>query len=85
LDVSHNFWTEFKKRLKETDKDFLVVTARIEQIIYTQKFEGAAVGIFNANIISRDLGLIDKSDLTSKGEKIEPRTIIEWGDKKIHI
>jgi len=27
---------------------------------YTQKFEGAAANLFNANIIARDLGLKDK-------------------------
>ncbi|WP_443945578.1 terminase small subunit [Pedobacter sp. AW1-32] len=29
---------------------------------YAQKFEGAAVGAFNANIIARDLGLADKKE-----------------------
>jgi hypothetical protein len=33
-----------------------------------QKFEGAAVGAFNANIIARDLGLVDKKDVTSDGK-----------------
>ncbi len=34
----------------------------LDQIIYTQKFEGAAAGFFNANIMVRDLGLVDKSE-----------------------
>lgn len=29
---------------------------------YAQKFEGASVGAFNANIIARDLGLTDKQE-----------------------
>ena len=54
----------------EQREGFSEVITRIRQTIRTQKFEGAAVGAFNANIISRDLGLVDKSDLTTKGDKI---------------
>lgn len=60
LDVNTGYFRDFKKNLKEDDEDFSMVITRIEEIIYTQKFEGAAVGAFNANIISRDLGLADK-------------------------
>ena len=60
--------------LKEEYKDFFPVVHRIEQIIKTQKFEGAAVGLFNANIISRDLGLADKNEVTGKdGGPIESK------------
>ncbi len=38
----------------------------IEQIIYTQKFEGAAANLLNGNIISRELGLADKREVTGK-------------------
>jgi hypothetical protein len=31
--------------------------------MFAQKFEGAAVGAFNSNIIARDLGLIDRTEL----------------------
>ncbi|MFC0183379.1 terminase small subunit [Pseudarcicella hirudinis] len=44
-------------------KIFLEVITRIEEIVYVQKFEGAAVGAFNANIIARDLGLADKQNI----------------------
>ena len=43
---------------------------KIEEIIYNQKFEGAAVGIFNSNIIARDLGLSDKKDIDHRGSLI---------------
>lgn len=42
------------------------VTTYVEEIIRTQKFEGAAVGAFNANIIARDLGLSDKKEIDGK-------------------
>jgi hypothetical protein len=47
----------------ETYKDYFQVCTHIREIIYTQKFEGAAVGAYNANIIARDLGLKDTSDV----------------------
>lgn len=38
-----------------------------ENIIFTQKFEGALSGEFNSNLIVRDLGLGDAMDLGIKG------------------
>lgn len=47
-------------------KDFFGVAKTIEQVIYTQKFEGAAAELLSSNIIARDLGLADKQDLSAK-------------------
>lgn len=44
-------------------KGFSDVITRIEKYIYAQKFEGAAAGFLNPNIIARDLGLSDKKEL----------------------
>lgn len=79
LDLSVEGWKLYKNR-----KDYVGVTTRAEQIIYTQKFEGAAAGFLNANIIARDLGLTDKQDLTSGGEKIQ-QNVIEFAGKKVTI
>lgn len=54
----------------ESYKDFSQVITHIGKIIYTQKFEGAAAGLLNANIISRDLGLTDKTEM--RVEEIDP-------------
>lgn len=43
-------------------QEYFEVSAAIRQAIKTQKFEGAAVGIFNPAIIARDLGLVDKQE-----------------------
>jgi hypothetical protein len=53
-------------------KEFLQVITRIEQVMYTQKFTGAAAGFLNPNIIARDLGLRDSSelDVTTGGEAL---------------
>lgn len=43
--------------------DFSEIWNSIKDIIYQQKFDGAAVGIFNTNLIIRDLGLADKKQI----------------------
>jgi len=63
------------------NEDFIQVITRIEDVIYSQKFEGAAADLLNPNIIARDLGLRDKKDLTSDGEKITGFNITIKGDK----
>ena len=49
---------------------FAYIIKVIEEHIYNQKFLGASAGLFNANIIARDLGLKDKTDITSNDEPI---------------
>jgi hypothetical protein len=74
LNVNSDYFNQFKKRIAgKTDKKsvgFAEVITRIEETIYTQKFEGAAVGAFTPNIIARDLGLVDKKDVTTDGESM---------------
>lgn len=67
LHCSDSYFRVFKSKLKEKDEDFLTVIQDIETTIRTQKFQGASADLLNANIISRDLGLMDKSsvDLTA--------------------
>jgi hypothetical protein len=61
LDISQQAWGEYRQR-----EGFGEVTSRVDEIIRTQKFEGASAGLLNANIIARDLGLSEKSELTGK-------------------
>lgn len=56
-------------------KDFFGITTRIRDIIESQQFEGATVGAFNPNIIARKLGLTDKKDFTSGGEKLQQNQV----------
>jgi hypothetical protein len=85
LDVNTQYFTDFKDALKPKDgekmckknKDYSIVITRIEEIIRTHKFEGAAVGAFNANIIARDLGMADKKDITSGGKQISNKIEVE--------
>jgi hypothetical protein len=65
LGISLRTWYEYADR-----EEFSHITTQVTQIIYNQKFEGASAELLNANIIARDLGLIEKSDVTSKGKSI---------------
>jgi hypothetical protein len=56
--------------LKEVSDDFLHVVTCIENIIFTQKIEGASVGAFNASIVSRELHLADNIDHKTNGKEI---------------
>jgi hypothetical protein len=62
--ASESYWRDFKRARHD---GFSSVIEEIENAIYTQKFEGAAVGAFNSNIIARDLGLTEKNEFTGKG------------------
>lgn len=53
------------------NEGYVQVTTRIKQIMFTQKFEGAAVGAFNANLIARDLGLADRKEIDKKITKLK--------------
>ena len=59
-----------KEREDEASKDISTVLSWAKNVCYTQKFEGAVVGVFNANIIARDLGLAEKTDHTTNGKDI---------------
>ena len=80
----NDFELSIKKKESQIDKDFSVIITRIRETIYNQKFTGAAAGFLNSNIIARDLGLTDKQDITSGGEKL-PQTVIKWGNKEIKV
>ncbi len=63
LGVNKKYFNDFERTLSEDDKDFSEVIKHIKEIIVRNQTEGAIVGSFNANIISRMLGLIDKSSV----------------------
>lgn len=73
LDISQQAWSEYKSR-----DGFGEVTKQVDDTIRTQKFAGAAADLLNANIIARDLGLSDKTELT--GANGGPITTQELSD-----
>jgi hypothetical protein len=65
LDIDRKTWDLYRNR-----EDFIPICTRVEQIMFTQKFEGAAVGAFNPSIIARDLGLRDNVDVKSENVNV---------------
>lgn len=76
LDVDYSSWDFWRKERP----DLFEVITRVERIIFAQKFEGAAAGLFNGNIIARDLGLADKKEL-SGGIVVEGAEVKFVGDE----
>lgn len=62
---------DYKENKENRYTEYAYIIRAINQEIYQDKFTGAAVGLFNANIIARDLGLVDKKEnsLELKGSK----------------
>ncbi len=76
--ASRHWWNEFRKSCEKKDElGFLEVIRWGQEIIELQQFEGAAIGAFNANIISRSLGLVDKTE-----SEVKTTTIFRVGYKK---
>lgn len=63
LDIDRTTWDDYKAK-----QDFSHIASRVEDIIYSQKLEGAAADLLNSNIIARELGLRDKSDVDLNGK-----------------
>lgn len=70
LHCNEAYFRQFKLNLPKDEKDFTTVINEIELTIFNQKFQGAAANLLNANIISRDLGLVDNQVL--KGDPNNP-------------
>lgn len=63
VNASKNWWNEFRAaREADKDEDFLEVITRIEDVIFSQQYNGAAGGLYQQNIVARALGLVEKSD-----------------------
>jgi hypothetical protein len=53
LDITLQTWTRYRVRHGFTD-----ITQRVDEIIRTQKFEGAAAGLLDANLIAREMAML---------------------------
>lgn len=72
LGVNRTYINDFEDGIKanpqKDSKDFSEVLTRIRDIIYRQKFEGAASGFLNPQVIMRDLGLREKINTQIEGD-----------------
>ena len=56
------------------------VISEIKDEIYDDKYTGAAVGIYQHNIVARDLGLVDKKEVDNVNDKVTKIKIIKSCD-----
>lgn len=70
--INRDTFNEYEKQEHYSD-----VCKRIKQIIYQQKFEGAAADLLNPSIIAWEIGLADKTEVHGNLE-------INWKEEKIY-
>jgi hypothetical protein len=85
LNCNTAYFRQFKGKNK--DKDFSTIIQDIEETVYQQKFENAAIGVYNQNIISRDLGLADNQNVKHDGIPETPpaKQVMIFNGKKIEF
>lgn len=76
IGISDTTWYGYRDR-----EGFVELVKATEDAIYAQKIEGAAADEFNVNLIMREIGLRDQTDITSGGESLGSitRKIIDSG------
>lgn len=67
LNIDRATWYNYKK-----NSEYFDITTVIDEIMFEQKFSGAATGLYNANIIARDLGLTDKQEIKMDNASVTP-------------
>lgn len=70
-------WYDYRKK-----PEFSNICNKVEEHMKEQKFAGAAAGFLNHAIIARDLGLVERQDVTSGDKPIE-RTVIVLPAKEV--
>ena len=65
LNIGQSTYKDYKNK-----PEFSAVTEAIEQVMFEQKFSGAAAGMLKENIIARELGIIDKEEVKESAQDI---------------
>jgi len=62
--VNDVYFSQFEHtKTYKGNEDFAKALGSIKQYIYEHKYNGGMVGLFNANLVLRDLGLVEKSEV----------------------
>ena len=71
LDCNKGYFDDFvKSDAYKNNTKYSVVIDWIKEIIFRQKYEGAAANIFNYRIVAKDLDLLKKDEEASKVEVV---------------
>lgn len=69
LGMTHQWWYTLPHGKRGADYE--AVIERINQYCYDTKFDGAVVGLYNANIIARDLGLKENIAVSKRDKEAD--------------
>lgn len=67
IDVSDRY---FEDLMKYNSEEFSHVVSYIKRKLNEQKLTGAIIGVYNSSIVAQHLGMTNKVDVTTKGDKI---------------
>jgi len=87
IGVSKRAWAYWKSKADApfSRPDFHGVIEHIEMLIYEEKFVGAAAGLLNPMIISRDLGLAEKVQSDVRVEAVEFEVVTNNEEVAIYV
>lgn len=54
----------FDEYCKSEDQDLAYIANILKEIIKDQKFDYASIGVFKENLIAKEIGLVDKKEIT---------------------
>ena len=72
LDMTLQTWTQYRAR-----QGFADITQRVDEIIRTQKFEGAAAGLLDANLIAREMAMLERPGSGDPYEQMSDEELTE--------
>ena len=81
IGAGSDWWQSLDREDAKRKEEFSRVKGFIREFCQSYQSEMASAEIFNANIVSRLLGLADKKDITSGGEKLD-RIIVQSAEEK---
>lgn len=74
IGITGQVWMDWRRNHQP---EFYDAVMYIDDYIKENKFAGAAVEIYNAGFIARELGLVDRQDVTSSDGSMSPVTRVE--------
>jgi len=73
---------DYSNAKNESYASYRPIITRIRNNCFAQNFKGAAVGLFNANLIAKKLGLTEKTE--NKNENINIEVKAKFGSPAVH-
>lgn len=70
MGVNTAYFRLFKNQQREGAEAYLKVISDIEDVIYNQKFEGASATLLSPSFIGKDIGLKERTDVTTNDKDI---------------